>query len=239
MHADAFSFTSNQASLAQVKNIAGGIYSERRFMLAELSLYNAAVVLPTNSGNFGLKAGYYGFNEYNETQAGLAYGRSLGNKIDIGVQFNYYGIKAAGYGNAAAISFEAGAIMHLTDKLNAGVHVYNPVGGKFGKNADERLPFVYTAGLGYDASDKFFISAEAEKEEDYPVSINAGLQYKFIPQLLARIGISTATSNMWLGFGVVVKSLRIDVTAGYHPQLGITPGLMLLFSMPDKEEKAQ
>jgi hypothetical protein len=241
-HADAFSFISNQASLAQVKKITGGIYSERRFMLNELSVYNAVAALPTHSGNFGLKAGYYGFSDYNETQFGLAYGRRLGTKIDIGVQFNYYEIKAAGYGNSAAVSFEAGIIMHLSDKLNAGVHVYNPVGGKFGKNADEKLPFVYTTGLGYEASGQFFISAEVEKEEDQPVNVNAGIQYKFLPQLLARAGISTATSNMWLGIGVVIKSFRIDVTAGYHPQLGITPGLLLLFNVaaPAKaEENAQ
>ena len=241
-HTDAFSFISNQASLVQIKKITGGIYGERRFMLTELSLYNAVVALPTHSGIFGLKTGYYGFSDYNETQAGLAYGRSLSNKIDIGVQFNYYGIKAAGYGSAAAISFEAGVIMHLTDKLNAGVHVFNPVGGKFGKNADEKLPFVYTAGLGYDASGKFFISVEVEKEEDQPVNVNAGIQYKFLPQLLARAGISTATSNMWMGIGVCIKSLRIDVTAGYHPQLGITPGLLLLFNTtpaPKNEVNAQ
>ena len=87
-HADVFSFTSNQASLAQLKNTSAGVFSERRFMLEEMSLYQAAVGVLTSSGNFGLKAGYYGFSDYNETQLGLAYARSLGNKMDLGVQFN-------------------------------------------------------------------------------------------------------------------------------------------------------
>ena len=234
-HVDVFSFTSNQASLAQLKNAAAGVYGERRFLLDELNNYTAVLVLPTNTGNFGLKTNYYGFSDYNETQLGLAYGRKLGNKVDIGAQFNYHGIRIAGYGNASAISFELGAVMHISDKLHAGVHVSNPAGGKFGKDQQEKLSSVYTIGLGYDASEKFFVSAEIEKEEDQPVNVNAGMQYKFLPQLLARVGMSTATSSAWFGLGLNIKSFRIDVTTSYHPQLGITPGLMLLFNFNKKE----
>ena len=234
-HMDVFSFTSNQASLAQLKTAAAGAYGERRFLLDELNNYTAVLALPTTTGNFGVKTNYYGFNDYNETQLGLAYGRKLGNKVDIGAQFNYHGIRIAGYGNASAISFELGAVMHISDKLHAGVHVSNPAGGKFGKDQQEKLSSVYTIGLGYDASEKFFVSAEIEKEENQPVNVNAGMQYKFLPQLLARIGMSTATSSAWFGLGFNIKSFRIDVTTSYHPQLGITPGLMLLFNFNKKE----
>ncbi len=230
-HVDVFSFTANQAALAQLKNTTAAVYGERRFLLNELNNYTAAIGLPTSSGNFGLKTNYYGFTDYNETRLGLAYGRKLGTKMDIGVQFNYHGIKISGYGNASAISFELGTIFHLTDQLHAGVHINNPVGGKFGKNNQEKLSSVYTVGLGYDASEKFFISTEIQKEEDQPVNVNAGMQYKFLPQLLARVGMSTATSSGWIGIGLTWKSLRLDVTSSYHPQLGITPGLLILVSL--------
>ena len=233
-HADVFSFTANQASLAQLKSTAAGVYAERRFLLSQLNNYTAAIGLPTSTGNFGLKAVYYGFTDYNETQLGLAYGRKLGSKIDIGAQFNYHGIRIAGYGNASAISFELGTVLHVTDKLHAGIHVNNPVGGKFGKNQQEKLPSVYAIGSGYEASEKFFIGAEIEKEEDQPVNVNAGLQYKFLPQLLARAGMSTATSSAWAGVGLIWRSMRLDVTTSYHPQLGITPGLLLLLPLSPK-----
>jgi len=228
-HIDVFSFTSNQAALAQVKDFTAGIYGEKRFLLDELSLYQAAIALPTHSGNFGVKAGYYGFSDYNESQIGLTYARNLGEKLDIGVQFNYNGIHIPTYGNASAINFEIGTILHLTEKLNAGVHVYNPVGGKFGKSGEEKLASVYSFGLGYEASDKFFISNEIEKEENQPVNFNAAIQYKLLPSLLARAGRSTVNSNAYFGVGLYLKTFRIDVSAAYHPQLGITPGLQLIF----------
>lgn len=233
-HTDLFCFSSNQASLAQLNNAAAGVFAERRFMLSEFNNYKAAIGVPTHSGNFGLKAGYSGFSEYNETQIGLVYARKLGSKVDVGVQLNYNGIMIAGYGNASAISFEAGSIFHISDKLHTGFHINNPVGGKFGKDQQEKLPSVYTIGMGYDASEKFFFSAEVIKEEDQPVNVNAGLQYRFIPQLLARAGMSSATSSAWIGLGLFIKSFRLDVTTGYHPQLGITPGLLLLFNFKGK-----
>lgn len=229
-HSDIFSFTANQSSLAQLKNPTAGVYAERRFLLSELTNYTAVAGITTRSGNFGLKANYAGFSDYNETQVGLAYGRKLGKKVDVGAQFNYHGIRiSSGYGSSSAISLELGAVMHISDKLHAGLHANNPVGGKFGKNGGEELSAVYTFGLGYEASGKFFVSTEIIKEEDQPVNINAGMQYRFIPQLMARAGVSTATSSAWLGLGLTIKSFRVDVTAGYHPQLGITPGLLFLF----------
>lgn len=233
-HADVFSFTSNQASLAQLTNPATGVYGERRFLLDELSLYHLAVAVPTNSGNFGFKGGYYGFSDYNETQLGLAYARKLGDKVDVGVQFNYNGVRISGYGNATAVNFEIGTILHLTERLHAGVHAYNPVGGRFGKNDEEKLASVYTVGLGYEASENFFFSAEVEKEEEQPVNVNAGMQYRFLPQLMARTGISTNTSNIYLGVGLFLKSFRLDVVAGYHPQLGVTPGLLIAYDFKKK-----
>lgn len=234
-HVDVFSFNNNQASLAQAKNISAGVYGERRFMLDELSFYQLAIGVPSKSGNFGVKAGYFGFSEYNESQIGLAYARKLGTKLDVGVQFNYNGVQVSGYGNASAVNFEIGTILHLTDKLNAGVHAYNPVGGRFGKNAEEKLASVYTIGLGYEASDKFFVGAEIEKEENQVVNINAGMQYRFLPQVMARAGIATNTSNIYAGVGLFLKTFRIDVVASYHPQLGITPGLLLIYSSSKKK----
>jgi hypothetical protein len=227
---DVFSITNNQASLAQLKNNSVGLFGERKFLLSELNNYVAVLGIKTHSGNFGLTTSYSGFNDYNETKIGLAYARSLGSKIDIGAQFNYNGIKINGYGNASAINFELGAILHVTDKLNTGFHVANPVGGKFGKEQQEKLSSIYSFGMGYDASEKFFIQAEIEKEETQPINVNAGLQYKLISQLLVRAGISSATSTSWIGVGLGFKSFRIDVTSSYQPQLGLTPGLLFIFN---------
>lgn len=235
-HVDAFSFTSNQAALAQIKSTAVGVYGEKRFLLSSTNLYSAVAVLPTKQGNFGLQADYFGYRNYNESQIGIAYARSLGSKLDIGIKFNYYGFRIPAYGNASAINFELGAIAHLSEKLHAGIHAYNPVGGKLSKTANEKLSSVYKFGIGYEASEKFLVSTEIIKQEDQPVNVDVGVQYNFMKQFFVRAGTSTGTTNSYIGAGISWKNFRLDLTGSYHPQLGFTPGLLLIVNFNKKEE---
>lgn len=232
-HNDVFSFTNNQAALAKIDGPAIGVYGERRFLLTETSVYTAALAIPSKMGNFGVSMKYSGFKNYNESQIGLAYGRSLGSKVDIGVQFNYYGYRVPSYDNASTVNVEIGAMVHLSERLNLGLHVYNPVGGKFSKT-DEKLTSAYKVGLGYDASERFFISTEIVKEQDFPVNMNVGMQYRFAKQFFARGGVATATSTAYAGVGIAWNSFRLDVSGSYHPQLGLSPGLLLIMNFGKK-----
>jgi hypothetical protein len=231
---DPLSFTGNQAALATTKHTGIGVFGERRFMLKETSVYTLGAAVPTRLGNFGIQINYAGFKNFRENKIGLAYARKLGKLIDVGVQFNYYGYKIPVYGNASAINFEIGAILHLTDKLNAGLHVYNPVGGNLGKNSGEKLASSYKAALGYDASDRFFISMEIIKEEDKPVNVIAGLQYQFAKQFFAKAGFISESTTAYAGAGVAWKNLRLDISSSYHPQLGFSPGLLLIMNFKTK-----
>jgi hypothetical protein len=233
---DALSFTGNQASLAATRHTGIGVFSERRFMLKETSIYTLGAAIPTRLGNFGIQINYAGFKNFRENKIGLAYARKLGKLVDVGVQFNYYGYSIPAYGKASAINFEIGAMFHLTDKLNAGIHVYNPVGGKLGKNSEEKLAAAYKIGLGYDASDKFFISSEIIKEEGKSVNVIAGLQYQFAKQFFAKAGFISESGTAYVGAGVGWKNLRLDISSSYHPQLGFSPGILLIMHFKSKTE---
>lgn len=233
---DALSFTGNQAALATTKYAGIGVFGEQRFMLKETSAYTLAAAVPTRLGNFGIQINYAGFKNFRENKIGLAYARKLGKLVDVGVQFNYYGYSIPSYGKASAINFEIGAMFHLTDKLNAGIHVYNPVGGRLGKNSEEKIASAYKIGLGYDASDKFFISSEIIKEEDKAVTIIAGLQYQFAKQFFAKAGFVSESASFYAGAGVGWKNLRLDISSSYHPQLGFSPGILLIMHFKSKAE---
>ncbi len=239
-HVDAFSFTANQAALAQVKDAAIGVYGEQRFLLNATNMYSAVLVLPSSQGNFGVQADYFGFKNYNESQLGIAYARSLGRALDIGVKFNYYSFRIPAYQSSSTVDFEIGAIAHLTDKFNVGFHLYNPVGGSLSKTDNEKLSSVYKFGMGYEASENFLVSAEIIKEENLPVNVDAGIQYNFQKQFFVRVGISSDNESPYAGAGLSWNDIRVDVSASYHPQLGFTPGLMVIVNFKShKNENAQ
>jgi len=235
-HADLFSSLENPAGLSSLRTFAAGVYGEKRYLLKELNNYSAMIGVPTSSGNFGLEAGYFGFRDFNETKLGLIYGRNLGEKLDVGAGFFYQGIQVAGYGNAAAIGFETGGLFHFNEQFHAGIKTMNIFGGKFGRSKEEKLSSVYSLGFGFEGSKKFFAGFEFEKEEDRPLNLNAGIQYKFLPFLQASLGLASATATGWTAIGLNWKNWRFDFISSYHPYLGISPGLLLLYQPLPKSQ---
>jgi hypothetical protein len=235
-HHDVFSFLSNQAVLAGVKSFSAGFYSEEKFMVKELTIHQLALNFPTHSGNFGLSGCYFGFTDYNESKFGLAYARNLGSQLALGVQFNFQSLKIPGYGNSSAIDFEIGTVIHLTEQLNAGVHLYNPIGGKFGKDRQEKIPPVYSAGLGFEASEKFVATITFDKPGGELLNVTAGFEYKILQQVLLRFGISSASSSCFFGVGYQLKKVILHATSSCDQQLGISPGLSLIYESNKKQE---
>ncbi len=236
-HVDAFSFTANQAALAQAKKPSLGAYGEQRFMVSATNLYCAVLALPTSEGNFGVQIDYFGFKDYNESQIGLAYARSLGPKLDVGIKFNYFAFRIPSYITSSTVNFEMGVIAHLTEKLNAGFHVYNPVGGNLSKTDGEKLRSVYDFGIGYEASENFLVSAEIVKQESLPANVIAGIQYNFQKQFFVRAGVNSENGSPYGGAGISWKDIRLDVSASYHPQLGLSPGVMLVINFNSKKSE--
>ncbi len=145
-------------------------------------------------------------------------------------------MRVAGYGNDAAVGFEVASQWQINTALVAGIHIVNPVGGRFRKQPGEKLAAVYQFGAGYEVSKQLFLSAELTKEEDRPVNVQAGLQYMAVPdKLFVGTGITTATTSPYAGVGWQWKNCRADVSVRYHPQLGLSPGLLLIFYGKQKE----
>jgi hypothetical protein len=234
---DVFSQHSNQAALGNQKMAGIGVFGERRFMLEDLGSYALAIVIPTGSGSFGLQANRFGFSGFNETEAGLGYGLSLGKKVSVGARINYFSRQIPGYDNASVVNGEAGILLYLTPKLTAGVHTYNPVGSKFGPNKEEKLSSIYRFGLGYEISQVVFLAAEMQKKENQPVSIISAIHYQFEKKFFAKLGISSESANIFAAAGLLLNNqFRLDIFASHHPQLGFSPGITLQYSFSKKEK---
>jgi hypothetical protein len=224
---DAFSLFNNQAAMAFIKDITIGLYTERRFMLKELSFNAGGVILPTKSGVFGLSANYYGFDQYNEKKFGLAYGRRFTEKISGGIQIDYLGTSISEYGNASTFTFEAGLLVKITEQLTTAAHIFNPVRVNSGFT-DEKIPTTLKVGLSYEPGKKVLLAIEAKKNIDERVETDAGIEYRVIDALHLRAGVQTNPSAYSFGAGINVKQLKIDLTTSYHPVLGVRRRLLCL-----------
>lgn len=232
--ADVFSFTHNTAALAQHKGFSAGAYGENRFLTGEINQYTAVAAIDTDKGNFGVQADYFGYTQFSEYQFGLAYGRSLGNNLDIGAQFNYYAYRIPAYPQSSALTFQLGLIARLSDAMSVGLQIYNPVGGYLSGTKEEKLSSVYQFGVAYEPVDNVIVSATLEKEESKQINVTGGVFYQFDHQFFARAGIRTQTNTPFAAAGIAFSELRLDLSVSHHPQLGFSPGIMIIYQPAKK-----
>lgn len=228
---DVWASSHNQAALAELKNSSAGIFFDNRFLLSELSIKGFAFALPVkSSGVFSVSATYFGYNLYNEQKAGLAFAKKLGNKISIGIQLDYLSTYIADdYGSRSTFAAEAGILAEPFDKLKIGVHVFNPTSAKLAAYDDERIPVIFRLGMSYSFSEKVLLCAETEKDISYAASFKAGIEYHPVEQLYLRGGIASDPLLSSFGFGLKLKSFKLDFSSSFHQTLGFTPQLAITY----------
>ncbi|RZM09840.1 MAG: hypothetical protein EOO88_48965, partial [Pedobacter sp.] len=118
--ASPFYFMGNPSVLGYTKQKAVGVYTERRFLLNELSSFQATAILPVKHSGFGAMGSRYGSPLYNETMVAISYGRCLINNVSVGVQLNYLSRKSPGFGIASTATASAGALFRPNPTLSAG-----------------------------------------------------------------------------------------------------------------------
>jgi len=225
---DAFSTHNNQAALGFMDRIAFGIYSERRYLLADINLLAGTIVLPTKTGVFGLSFNYYGFELYNEKKAGLAFGKKFGDKFAAGLQLDYLNINIAEYGQKHLVTAEVGMLYKALPQLSLAAHLYNPIPLEVAEFEEEKLPTIMKFGLSYHPSDKVVLAAEMEKDLDHPARFKGGLQYSVLTHLDVRAGVSTNPTVGTFGLGI---------NWSVHPVLGVTPRAGLVYALKKRPSK--
>lgn len=228
---DLMSGGSDPAALVRRKGLSAGVASERRFMLSELSTYAAAISYGTEGGGMGLNIQHSGSPGFTETNLGLGYGRDLG-LASLGVRFNLHRISATGYGSVSAFSADISFILKLSEQLRAGIHAINPVPVSFGKTKDLRFPSILELGFGYDISDDCFVFVEVQKETDRNTRFHIGIHYCIAKRLYLRMDVKTDLGGPGFAAGWQLQGVRIAIQTSYHPDLGISPGLQVLFQKP-------
>lgn len=215
---------SNQAGLANLEQLEVLVLAGRQFIASPINNIAAAFAYPSGFGTLGLSIASFGTENYQEQKIGLTYARKLFDGVSIGAQFDYINFSIPTYGNSGVITFELGLQAQLLNNLSFGFHLFSPASIEVVEDAV--LPSIYKAGIAYTPSDKILLTAEVEKDIDYPVRFRGGMEYGFSDVFFLRAGIATQPTLVSLGVGVKLKdALMIDVAASYHQVLGTSPSV--------------
>ncbi len=229
---DLWSTSNNQAGLAFVKSTSAGVYYENRFLIKELSLGGAAVVIPVKGGAFGAMMSSFGYSLYTENKYGLSFAKAFGENFSAGIQLDYLTANIAdGYGSKGVAAVEIGIQAKPIRNLAVGAHIFNPTRTKIISNElyTERAPMIFRLGMDYKFSEKVVVVIETQKDIDYKPEFKTGIEYKPVKEFYLRAGVSTNPQSSSFGFGFSLKNFKIDISSSYHFVLGFTPNVGLVY----------
>lgn len=230
-----FTTLQHPAALAEQGAFTAGAYMERRFMLKATNACMVALALPVGPGAFGLNVQRLGFGDYHEQALGFGYGRSLGSRVDIGLQADYFEKYIAGYGRAAVTTFNGGLLWKVSPHVCVGMDVFNPVQRRLAKLGEEQLNSLYTLGAGY-AGSQFYVSAAATMQPGQPLLTRVLCEYVLVKQFALQAGVATQAQYNFAGVSFRLAHLRVELAGSYHPQLGITPGAAVIWKSTAKAQ---
>ena len=223
------------AVLPKIKTAEISIYAGQQFGMTGMRTCYGAVAVPVSFGCIGFFVSRFGGAQSNQTNATLAYGVPVSKSITAGICFSHIQLhQAGGYGKAAAVTGGAGLQVQLTQKISAGFNVYNPFSASWSKSSGAKIPAQYSFGAGYDISEKLFAGAVLVKEEDQAVYLQAGIQFCAYKKVFIRAGVTVNAPGYYAAAGVLLKGLRLDVVVDHHPQLGFSPGLIMVYRFKKK-----
>ena len=217
----------NQALLTQYPKLSIGFNYLNRFNIRELGTRTAGLIIPAGTTSLGILYSHFGYSEFRREITGLACGVTLSENISAGVQIDYLSEKKSGeYENHGSLTCEAGLFIKVSEKISAGIHIFNPVPNSV---RNTFMTSTLTAGAGIDISPVLYAAVEVEMNSGQMPEIRSGFDYEAVENLWIRGGFSTRNTSFTLGIGYLMKTVKLDLGFATHEKLGVTSGASLIF----------
>ncbi len=225
---DALAWTGNAVGLAGEMNAMAGVYSCRPYLLEGLGEHAITGSLPVFSGGLGMYLAYSGSSYLNTSKAGIAYGRSLTDRLALGLGFDYQQLSLRGYGRSGFITARAGGRISLTGRLHLLAHVVVPATD----TQNGAMQLSGSTGIGFIFSPQLSGFLSIHRMGGSATSVHAGFLYRPVHAVSIKAGFSGVQPASWLSLGWQRGRFQFEVQGSYHLALGLTPGIALQFLPP-------
>ncbi len=225
-------FNLNPASVSGT-GLCFGVNYINRFLLKDLSTVSGFCVLPIASSRLIASYGQFGNNSYQESLAELGLAKGFGDRISLGLLFDYIAIHMVeSETKPDMLTFTLG-IQYRTESFGFGASVFNPYSFSI-KSTDfyNRYPYWYRLGWHKQFQDKFLFTSQISFHEEYNWFTHWGLQYTLLKQVVLRAGVQTGQPEWSFGVGFFVGAAHIDLAFSHHQYLGFSPAFTLYFRQP-------
>ena len=233
-----WALSNNPAGLAELHGWQFGLYYENQWMLKETAFKSGGIVKAFDGiGCFGLSVNQFGWSEHSENLCGLAYARSFGPHLAMGLRADCWWLHLGeGYTDRMAPGFTLGVQSQVSERLLLGATLINPISSRLKTLNGDSLPIVMRIGCAYQFTNDFVGQCEMEKNSQVTgISLGGGFEYTLFERFQIRAGAQYHPNIICFGVGYVIKSFQFDIAAQMHQVLGASMQIGLKYEV--KSEK--
>ncbi|MDQ1332243.1 MAG: hypothetical protein QG576_277 [Bacteroidota bacterium] len=219
----------NQALLGNNNSFSAGVNYENRFGISELGTRTAGMIIPVSQTSLGIVYSHFGYPDFKREMGGISCGMALSDMISAGVQVDYFSEKTSGeYDVKNTLTYEAGLLIIMSEKVRMGVHIFNPVPNSLRRSF---LPSSLSAGAGIELSKVLYAGVETEISSGERLILRTGFEYEAFKKFWLRGGFSSENTSFTFGIGYIFKSIKLDLGFATHEKLGVTSSVSLIFKI--------
>lgn len=228
---DIWSSFHNQAALAFLEKDEFAFSYQNRYGLKDLSSYYFSLLKSFPIGSFGLSISHFGFEQFNETKIGINYSRKFGETWSLGAQANFENLFIEEIENKGMFTSEFSILSEPIKSLKIGLHLYNPLNQDWENSLEFSKRLGLRFGSHYQFANESLLAFEIQKWADFPERYSLGFEYPLPKILVLRTGFSMQPLAQTIGFGIVLKNVKIDSSIEFSSYLGESFGLSLNYDL--------
>jgi len=210
----------NPATMAFSNGFSGLASVENRFLGTDIQGFVVgAAYTNEHFGSFQLGVNRLGIEGLYLQEKSFGYARKIGKKTAIGGNILLLSRQADHYDNHQAISFNLGTQFPLSENIQAGIFLSNPIPDS------KELPMYnfnseFAAGITWKLT-KLTTAFEITKPQNTKYSIKTALDYQPMKALSLLGGIIVSEKDLIPSFGLSyqLKGIELAMSTTFHPQL--------------------
>jgi hypothetical protein len=187
----------------------------------ELTRSSFLYVEPVGMGAISCSGTRFGFSLYRETDISVGFGSTPDDQFGYGVAVDLYHLRIERYGAAWAAGLSAGIFYNVSAEILFGFSASNVTASKIG-SCHEKIPQVFSVGLGYRPTGDLDIGIDLVKDPAYPMEIRLGAECALLGVFSLRIGSGDQPSWYTAGVGITYAFFRMDYAITTHHELGLS-----------------
>ncbi|MFN7325731.1 MAG: hypothetical protein ACK5SQ_04030 [Chitinophagales bacterium] len=220
---------SNPAQLGILNGRQLSAWSALPYGLVSVRSQGAQALFPlTTLTGLGFGLVHTGMEGYSEQRFQASYGRKLSEQWAVGGSFLIPRVAAETDGSFTRFRVGLGILLQPIPELRFGAVLEDPFPSK-----DLLTLQSMRLGAHWVLSNLLEWTLEVSKSLRAPAQTRFGMVYQVYPNWAFRLGARNQPLRLAFGVGLeLFKGLRCDFASEWHPVLGWTPALMLVWSRP-------